>query len=484
STSATNLRVMIIDVLGRVGQVPVENLVVLLGRDANTVERVLTDINTRIARFREANPGSDALLVVYYSGHADTRGIHLTGTRMPFARLRTLMAQSAANLRVMIIDACRSGSVTRVKGGRATTPFTIDLGGQVGGEGMAIITSAAAGEDAQESERLSGSFFTHHLVSGLLGAADVSGDRRVTLGEIYDYAYHETIRSTSRAPIVQHPTYDFQIRGRQDLVMTELDGKGRGMAELKLADGGHYVLFQGRAEGPVMAEFSVDPGRVVAIRAGRYLVRRRGQGAVYEEVLALEPGAATTLESERMRRVPYGRMVRKGIGDEAASAALGVIVGGGLSGPITPDTGAVPIGLVGLQLDLEPLTLQTRIRYGQASHTNDFTTNQQRLVGGDLSVLKLFDRGPLAVGFGFRAGVDWLQQQFGTPGVAPSKSAWTAGGGLVLHLAWTPLPWMSLYTQVHGDVQAVEVLNDDGVTSTLQSRFVPHGSAGIMMYAF
>ena len=471
------------DVLGGVGQVPVENLVTLLGQDAETVERVLTDVNARIAQRRASEPGSDALLMVFYSGHADARGVHLAGSRLTFKRLRALMSGSAANLRVLVIDACRSGSVTRVKGGRATKPFTIDLGGRLDGEGMAIITSAAAGEDAQESERLAGSFFTHHLVSGLLGAADVSGDRRVTLGEIYEYAYHETIRSTSRAPIVQHPTYDFQIRGRQDVVLTELDRKGRQMAELVLRDGGHYVLFQGRSDGAVMAEFTVEPGQAVAIQAGRYLVRQRGSGAVYEAVIALKPGARETVERDQMERVPYGRMVRKGLGAQRP-AALGVLVGAGASGPIAPGTGVMPLGLVGLQLDLEPLTLQARVRYGANQSANGFTETAQQLVGGELTLLKLYDVRAWAVGFGARAGADWIGQRFETPGEAAPRSAWTGGGGLVLHAAWAPLPWLALTVQGHGDVQMIEVLGDDGESSAWQRRFVPRASAGVVFYAF
>ena len=40
------------------------------------------------------------------------------------------------------------------------------------GEGVVFLTSSSANEDAHESDTLKGSFFTHYLVSGMLGAAD------------------------------------------------------------------------------------------------------------------------------------------------------------------------------------------------------------------------------------------------------------------------------------------------------------------------
>ena len=58
----------------------------------------------------------------------------------------------------------------------------------------------SAGEDAQESDDIKGSFFTHHLVSALRGAADEDMDGRVVLEEAYRYTYNETLRASNRTP--------------------------------------------------------------------------------------------------------------------------------------------------------------------------------------------------------------------------------------------------------------------------------------------
>ena len=67
---------------------------------------------------------------------------------------------------------------------------------------------------------MKGSFFTHHLAAGLLGAADKSGDGNVTLQEVFDYAKERTVRDSARMAVTtQHPSFDMQLRGRQDIVL-------------------------------------------------------------------------------------------------------------------------------------------------------------------------------------------------------------------------------------------------------------------------
>jgi uncharacterized caspase-like protein len=89
--------------------------------------------------------------------------------------------------------------------------------------GEALLTSSTSDELARESDALRGSFFTHHLVSGLRGAADQSKDGRVTLAEAYDYAYAKTV---TQAEGGQHPTFKYDLAGRGDVVLTALADAG------------------------------------------------------------------------------------------------------------------------------------------------------------------------------------------------------------------------------------------------------------------
>ena len=141
------------DVLVDVGGVRPENVVMLEGATADAVRRALITVNDRIRVLPE---GTDAMLVVYYSGHADALALHLASTRLELDELQRLVRGSAARVRILVVDACRSGSLTRVKGGRRVEPFAITLDDRLGSEGAVFLTSSAANEDAQESDELEG----------------------------------------------------------------------------------------------------------------------------------------------------------------------------------------------------------------------------------------------------------------------------------------------------------------------------------------
>jgi hypothetical protein len=468
------------DVLGQFGNVAPEDLILLLDADADTVTRVMSEVDTRI-RSAEESDDVETVLIVYYSGHADARAMHLRGTDLSFRKFKQLLRSSSADIRLFIIDACRSGGVTRVKGATPAEPFQITVDDRLRGEGIAIITSSAASEDAQESDRLGGSFFTHHLVTALLGAADRSADDKVTLAEAYEYAYTETIRSTSSARFVQHPTYSFQIKGRADLVLTRLDQAVRDRGELVLENAGSYVLFMGSDTGPIVAEVSVEAMTSLRLQEGDYLVRLRGKRAAYETLVRVHEGGSTRVSRSTMARVPYGRLVRKGLG-ESTRSAWGLSSGAVVSGELLPGTGPMVLGTAGVQLELEPISMQLRFRYGRDSAANELVQLDQQVFGGELTVLRLFDLGDLALGFGVRGGTDWISQSLVSDGIAPDRASFTARGGLVLHTAWSPLPWMSIWLEGAGDAYYARIVEDTAAANSI--RLVPYGAAGLNFYVF
>jgi len=157
-------------------------------------------VSNRLSEFRSLAKSkwesSDTVLFVYYSGHADADRLHLGGSYLGVRELRDILAGSSAGSRVLVIDACRSGSMTRVKGGSPTPPFSVHLDEMPPPAGFAILTSSAEGEDSQESDALAGSFFTHYFNSGLIGAADQNHDGQVTLAEAFSFASEQTFRAT------------------------------------------------------------------------------------------------------------------------------------------------------------------------------------------------------------------------------------------------------------------------------------------------
>ena len=98
------------------------DITLLRGEDANTVRSTLIALNDRI-RAAQAVPGQEALLFVYYSGHSDARALRLGSSRFDFRELAQLVRGSSAKFRLLVVDSCRSGTLTRMKGGRVVAPF-------------------------------------------------------------------------------------------------------------------------------------------------------------------------------------------------------------------------------------------------------------------------------------------------------------------------------------------------------------------------
>src|SRR5690606_7938624 len=139
--------------------------------------------------------GARTEALVYYSGHADEKGLLLGTQGVDYRVFRDRMNALGADVRIAVVDACASGALTRMKGGRPVPAFMVDKSAH--SQGYAFLTSSSGSEVAQESDRIRGSFFTHALNTGLRGAADASRDGRVTLHEAYQFAYHETLERTA-----------------------------------------------------------------------------------------------------------------------------------------------------------------------------------------------------------------------------------------------------------------------------------------------
>lgn len=426
------------DVLARFGQIPDENMLLLRGRTAEDVEHVLGEVAGRLAADAEA--GRDSLLLFFYSGHADANDLHLYGTRLPLSRLKALVSQSQASLQVMVVDACRSGALTRIKGATPAAPFAIGADDRLDAEGLAIITSSSAGEDAQESDQIQGGIFTHHFIGGLLGAADASADQRVTLNEAYRYAYDQTLRATSKARFVQHPTYSFRMRGRDDLVLTRLT-ETRGLGRIGLQLAGRYLLLPQRREGPVV-ELSAEGQTHVLLEPGRWLVRRRTDEAVYEGHAEVRSGALEEIGADRLQAVPFGQTVRRGDALSRRSAWL-VSAGAEISGAYQQGLPATLGPTLGARVDLAPLSLGLRLRWGRARADNEDLSLIQDTLGADLTALKLYDlAGDVAAGFGVRAGGDMIWQRFDTSGQGPTRTAFAGRASPLVRLEWSPAAWL------------------------------------------
>lgn len=465
------------DVLGRLGGVREEDVVLLRGADSGRVLEVLAGLKARIG---PPVLDEDHVLFVYYSGHADSSGLHMSGSKLSFEQLTDALSELPVNVRVLVVDACRSGGLTRVKGAAPAEPFHIEADERLLTAGTAIITSSAEGEDAQESDRVRGGLFTHHLLAGLSGAADGNGDLAVSLNEVYDYASEQTVRDTSLEEIVQHPTYAFDLRGKGDLVLTRID-EGEHVGTLALADGGEYLLFDAGGRGALVTEFRVDDDSLVSVAPGRYLLRRRDLHSVSELDLVVRPGRTEPVGVDDMETQPYGATIRRGRAVSSGPVS-GFVLGVGVEGPLLDALSPGPTGFLGARLDFEPLSLLGRVRYGWQGAVNGDLQLSSHRVGADLALMKLFDIGRSAPGLGVRAGADGVFQRFVSSGEAPARNALVGRAGGFLRYEHAPAARVVFGLEGGVDLSFLQESTAESSTPSLTTRVVPYASFDLSFY--
>ncbi|WP_405744052.1 caspase family protein [Streptomyces sp. NBC_01525] len=162
------------------------------------------------------NRSRDDLLLLHVSCHGikdddghlyfaarDTDRDLPASTAIPAAFLRDRMDRCRARTIVVLLDCCYSGAfLPGAKGdGR------IHVRDELGGHGRAVLTATNRTEYAWEGKSIESaapqpSRFTGALIEGLrTGAADLNGDGRITVTELYDYVYESLHRDGAK----QHP---------------------------------------------------------------------------------------------------------------------------------------------------------------------------------------------------------------------------------------------------------------------------------------
>lgn len=162
---------------------------------------------------------------VYLLAH-DTRLDDMAGTGVDLDFIRDAVVERDTYLTAVFADVTRSGSVgnarSRLEPNRAGARLRpvdervagADRGAAPpdGGGGFVAFTASEGGQISQEGEQWGGGHgvFTHYLMQGLAGAADLDGDRVVSLGEALEYTRDRVRRETGNAqvPTISRTSYD------------------------------------------------------------------------------------------------------------------------------------------------------------------------------------------------------------------------------------------------------------------------------------
>jgi hypothetical protein len=297
------------DVLVALGGFAPDRVVLMRDPDTADVRATLRDL----ARVTQAS-SEDTLVFVYYSGHADDERLHLKGDPLSFKELHQTLRSLPSTLKVAVIDACKSGAVTR-KGGTRVDEFAVSVETPKL-SGMVLLTSSGADELSQESRALAGSVFTHHLVSGLRGAADTNKDGQVTLAEAYQYAYGRTRADTAVTGVPQRPSFKYELSGQGELVLAQLKEKKHAQMTLPKGDSTKYVVLDAH-EWRLIAEAQSDKDREVtlALAPGNYRVKKVYSDRLEVGSLVLAAGEKALVDNITYKSAPLSQGIVKGSPD-------------------------------------------------------------------------------------------------------------------------------------------------------------------------
>ncbi len=421
--------------------VPSDRIVQLADEDADAVRRTLGRVSAAI----RAQGSDQSALIVYYSGHADADRLHLGSSHLTFDELRSLVKQSTAKFRLLVVDACRSGGISRVKGVTAAEEFRVDVNTAVA-EGTAVITSSAANESSQESDRLQGSFFSHHFVQALRGAADENANGEVTLSEAYAYAYAETVRSSGSTLELQHPTYSWEVKGRADVVLTRPRKNTTRQGLLRLGNAVTHLIYEG---GGLVAEVHPqDENALVALPPRHYRIQERLADEYRNYDVQLGSGQTVALADRHYESIRYDRLVRKGGGE--AQVIHGAFVYGGARGQVIDGEGVTPHLNVGYTAATRWFTVEGRVRLSRIRvvDSQNAAPRTHDELGLALGLHRFIDLESVSLSFGVQGEATWHRQRFHGNAAPPDRNSTSAGFGAVFGLEH-PL-WEGLAVHAEG----------------------------------
>ena len=211
---------------------------VLLLTDKTERKPTLRDLKWALGTFLARSAKKDDLIVIFFAGHGapeiDPRGAESDGlakylvpsdadpndlysTALPMDEFQTIFDRIEADRVVVFLDACYSGAAGgRTFASRRTRAARVDevfLDRLTRSKGRAIVTASRASEVSLEVPELGHGLFTHYLVQGLRGAADLDRDGIVSLQEVYQYLEQQVTQKSRSIGGNQHPVMKGEIEG-------------------------------------------------------------------------------------------------------------------------------------------------------------------------------------------------------------------------------------------------------------------------------
>lgn len=253
----------------------------------NEIEKAVSDLNRRMDAATRA--GHVPVFLFFYSGH----GSRPQNAEPSFALLGGVLSQSALHERVLdrihaqtvhlIIDACHADAVVRPRDVDAKTVDVTqaELMAQLSTAtstrypNVGLVLASDAGNTTHEWDLYQSGVFTHEVISGLRGAADINHDGRVEYSELGAFlmaANREILDSRARMQnIVQAPV----SQTRAALIELYAHASIGWLTDIPSSAGQFFVedqqgnrIVDGHAEFGFSMSVAIPPGRLLFVHDG------------------------------------------------------------------------------------------------------------------------------------------------------------------------------------------------------------------------
>jgi hypothetical protein len=290
--------------------------------------------------------GDEPVLIFFYSGHGQgAPAAALTLADAPLTRALLydeILAQLPARYVHLIVDACHAEAVVRPRDASAEV-VDVDAEEQqklLAAETLArfpqvgAIIASAADKQAHEWDAWQSGVFTHEVLSGLRGAADIDGDGRIEYSELHAFlaaANHEVADTRARLDVlVRVPPVNLRAP------IVELGTRRRG-GRVILSEGSFSVESE---RGERLADANLERGHKVtlALPAGERLFVRSRAG---EAELALRDGDERRLKPREL--APASFSARGALGDALARGLFAVPFGPAFYRGFVDRVGGLPV---------------------------------------------------------------------------------------------------------------------------------------------
>jgi hypothetical protein len=186
------------------GALPDSQISILIDEEATkaNIMRTLSDFG--------AKAGKNDMLMFFFSGHG------ISGSFLPHdydgasqvlkhQDILTILEKSNAKSKVVIADACHSGSFAAKGATYESTLNSLYSAFNNSRGGTLLLLSSKAGEVSVESNGFRQGVFSHYLMTGLKGEANIDYDDVITVEEIYNYVYTNVRKFTNnqQTPVIR-----------------------------------------------------------------------------------------------------------------------------------------------------------------------------------------------------------------------------------------------------------------------------------------